>query len=224
MTRSLFAAIIGIAFAFPVSAAELSDSVKGKYLEARTCDVFTGPCFANADTGLSGRHAIMAWKIDSGTVHGTAVDGLSIVAVVAARDTLGLKQVAPAKAILIVDEKATSAQREALVAFAQKQGGTLLANVIDVRSSAIDIEICECPGNSCAKLTAGKDIRIETRCLDHKHDRGCGNEYAYYPPLASGVKAIAAMATESVFAGKGFNETWSETERRGAYVGTFATK
>jgi hypothetical protein len=33
-----------------VTAAEIS----GEYLEARTCDVYTGPCFANGDTTRKG--------------------------------------------------------------------------------------------------------------------------------------------------------------------------
>src|SRR5438477_13208444 len=88
-------------------------AVRGQYVEARTCDVFTGACFANADTGLIGRNAVLAWKVESGTVGGTRIDGLGVVAVVAAPDTLGLKQSAPGKAVVIVDEKATAAQREA---------------------------------------------------------------------------------------------------------------
>src|SRR5262249_38069747 len=141
--------------------------VKGQYVEARTCDVYTGPCFANADTGLAGRHAVLAWKVEQGTVSGTKLDGLGVVAVVATRETLGLKQVLPGKAVLIVDEKATPEQRKALVAFAKAQGGVLLEDVVDVRYAPVDLEICECKGNACAKVKAG-DAKVETRCLDAK--------------------------------------------------------
>src|SRR3954463_15041201 len=88
--------------------------VRGQYVEARTCDVFTGSCFANADTGLTGKNAALAWKVESGTVAGTRIDGLGVVAVVCASETLGLKQTGPGKAVVIVDEKATAAQRDAL--------------------------------------------------------------------------------------------------------------
>ena len=63
---------------------DTSVSVRGQYVEARTCDVFTGSCFANADTGLTGKNAVLAWKVESGTVAGTKLDGLGVVAVVAA--------------------------------------------------------------------------------------------------------------------------------------------
>src|SRR5262245_63263245 len=82
--------------------------VRGQYVEARTCDVFTGSCFANADTGLIGKHAVLAWKVECDAVADTRIDGLGVVAVIAAHETLGLKQSAPGKAIVIVDERATS--------------------------------------------------------------------------------------------------------------------
>src|SRR5262249_14757266 len=84
MNRWLYCA----AALFAAVATTSADEITGQYVEARTCDVYTGPCFANADTGLAGRHAVLAWKIDKGTVDGTKLDGLGIVAVVAARDTL----------------------------------------------------------------------------------------------------------------------------------------
>src|SRR5947209_9567742 len=94
----------------PVSAA----SISGQYVEARTCDVYTGPCFANADTSLTGRHAVMAWKIDKGSVGSVKLDGLNVVAVIATRETLGQKQNLPGKSVVIVDCKADADQKKAL--------------------------------------------------------------------------------------------------------------
>src|SRR5881227_997179 len=129
-----------------------SVAVRGQYVEARTCDVFTGSCFANADTGLTGKNAVLAWKVTSGTVSGTRLDGLGVVAVVAARETLGLKQSAPGKAIVIVDEKATADQRAALVAFVKAQAGDLADEVVAVRTAKVNLTICNCDGEGCATL------------------------------------------------------------------------
>ena len=74
-----------------------------------------------------------------------------------------------------------------------------------------------------AKVKAG-EARVETRCLDAQHDKACGNETAFYPPLSRGVAAKPALAVEHAFSGAGFNETWKDTERRGAYVGTFSVR
>jgi len=198
-------------------------TVHGQYVEARTCDVYTGSCFANADTGIVGKNAVLAWKIDSGTVKGMKLDGLGVVAVVAARDTLGLKQSAPGRGIIIVDDKATTAQRDALAAFAKAQAGDLLGEVVAVRSAPFNLTICNCDGEGCATLKAGT-VKIATRCLDADHDKACGNEDTLYPPLVKGVSAKAAMAVEHSFTGKGLSETWSDAGRRGAFVGSFVAR
>ena len=210
-------AVLGVAGPVP------SPQITGQYLEVRTCDVYTGACFANADTGLAGRQAVLAWKVERGTLDSARLDGLGVVAVVASTETLGQKLHCVAKSVLIVDERADSAQRAALVRLAKQQAGSLLGNVIAVRSGAVDLEICPCKGNACAKLSAAS-VRVETRCLDVDHDRGCGNDCNFYPPLSKGVLAKAAMATEHSFTGKDFNETWSDAERRGAYVGSFVVR
>jgi Protein of unknown function (DUF1326) len=221
MKRLLLLPALLVCFAAPTTGAPSVD-IRGQYVEARTCDVFTGACFANADTGLTGKNAVLAWKVQSGAIGGTRLDGLGVVAVVAARETLGLRQTAPGKAILIVDKNATETQRAALVDFVKAQVGDLAKDVVAVRTAVVDLNLCDCPGNSCATLTAG-DARISTRCLDRDHDKACGSETDYYPPLAKGVAAKAAMAVEHSFTGKGLNQTWSDAERRGAYVGSFVT-
>jgi hypothetical protein len=216
----LFAILALIVIAVPVNAAGIS----GQYVEARTCDVWSAPCFANAEMNLAGKHGLMAWKVDRGTLDNVSLEGLSVVAVISASDTLGMKQTVQGKALLIVDSKADAAQRGALIRLAKEQGGDLVKNVVSVQSAPIDMATCQCQGGSCAKLTAGKVARIETRCINTHTDNKCGNEFAFYPPLTKTAKATPAVAIEHCFTGQGFNETWKEAERRGAYVGTFESR
>src|SRR5947209_13573952 len=138
-----------------VTAPALADGVKGQYIEARTCDVWTGPCFANAEMNLGGKHALLGWKVERGSLGDVKLDGLGVVAVVAASDTLGLEQTGPAKAVLIVDERATSAQRDALVRLAKEQGGDLVKNVAGVQAARIDLVVCGCAEGGCGTLKAG---------------------------------------------------------------------
>jgi hypothetical protein len=214
---------LSLAFVMAAAVSAQAAGISGKYVEARNCDVYTGPCFANAVMNLSGKNGLMAWRVDKGSIGSVKLDGLGVVAVIVASDTLGLEQTGPAKAVLIVDSRANAAQREALIGLAKEQGGKLVANVVAVESAPVDLTICECKDNSCTKLTAG-NARLETRCLDAKHDKTCGNEENFYPPLAKNVAARAAVATEHGYTGKAFNQTWRDRERRGAYVGDFATR
>src|SRR5437667_4056982 len=108
MKRLLLLPALFVCVTAPTTGAPAVD-VRGQYVEARTCDVFTGSCFANADTGLTGKNAVLAWKVTSGTVGGTRLDGLGVVAVVAYRETLGRKPSAPGRVLVLEDTRFTSA-------------------------------------------------------------------------------------------------------------------
>ena len=69
-----------------------SHSIYGDYIEARTADVYTGPCFANSEAGLIGNLAVFGWKVDKGSWQGVNLDGLSVVAAVRANNTLGRRR------------------------------------------------------------------------------------------------------------------------------------
>jgi hypothetical protein len=215
LRRTLFACVASLLAIAPVSAA-----VTGHYVESRTCDVWTGPCFANADFNLTGKNAVMAWRVEKGNFNNVSLDGMGVAAVVSASDTLGLQQNGQSKVVLLVDQRASAAQREALIRMAQQQGGKLLANIVAVRAVPFDLSICECDGGGCAIVDAGGAF-IKTRCLAGEHDKVCGNESAYYPPLAAGVDVRPAAATDHGYRGVGLPETWREHDRRGAYVGSF---
>ena len=179
MTRWLLPTLAALLVATAIHA----DTLTGRYVEARNTDVYTGPCFANSDMNLTGKNAVVGWKIDKGTYDGVALDGLGIVAAVSATDTLGLKQTGRGKAVLIVDSRSTSEQQDALVGFAQEQlGGCHGVKIVGVQRAAVELNLIACPEGGCAVLKAG-DAVVKTRCIDHKIDKACGNEEAFYPPL-----------------------------------------
>lgn len=219
MRRFAFAVLAVLAGSNLVQAADIT----GQYVEARTCDIWTGPCFANADFNLTGKNAVMAWKIEQGRVNDVSLDGLSVVAVLSAQNTLGLEQTGAAQCVIIVDDRANTLQQKALVQLVRQQGGKLTHNVVKVHAAPISLSMCDCKGQTCAELNATV-ARVKTRCLDQNHDKACGNETAFYPPLARNVHARPAGVVEHVFRGTGLRETWSDPERRGAYVGTFEVR
>lgn len=229
MLRRMLFGILAVTLTFiaatPLTASNKSADIQasGMYVEARTCDVWTGPCFANADFNIGGKQGVMAWHIDKGQAGDLSLDGLNVVAVVSAANTLGLEQRSPAKAVILVDSRATEAQRDALVRFAQMQGGQLLANVVKVQAQSIRIDICPCNKNACAEVDATV-AKLKTRCINTEHDKVCGNESAFYPPLASNTKAIPAGVIEHAFRGQGLGETWSDSDRRAGYVGSFQVR
>src|SRR5687767_4930626 len=116
--------------------------LRGDYIEARTADVFTGPCFANSEVDAVGNLAVLGWRVGQGEFQGVKLDGLSVVGVVKASNTLGNihSPVYPVKSVVIVDERANPEQRLALKAFAQRMGGDLLQDVVRVEYQPISLK------------------------------------------------------------------------------------
>ena len=144
-------------------------SINGTYIEARTADVYTGPCFANGEAESMGKEAVFGWKITRGAWHGVDLGGLSVVGAIRGPHTLGnlYEPVNPTSAVLIVDSRANAEQRLALVSFAKEQGGIWLKDVVKVDAAPIEFTI---DNNNihggAAKLTAGSLAKIETRAMN----------------------------------------------------------
>lgn len=196
--------------------------ISGSYVEARTCDVYTGPCVANAEVNERGKQATVAWKIERGTQNGADLAGLSVVAVLDARATLGdpYQTPGPARTALFLDERASAAARSALRDFALTQLAAYQPVVVGERAAAIELDIGCCKGEGCAALEIAGEVKLATRCM-HSDDHVCGNESTFYPPLTSGVDAIAALASENAYEGTLFQKTWNDRDSRGAFVGDF---
>jgi hypothetical protein len=201
----------------------LNTSVRGDYIEARTADVFTGPCFANSEVDLVGNLAVFGWRVNQGSWKGVKLDGLGVVGVVRASSTLGNVNgdAYPVQAVLIIDEKANAEQRLALRAFAQRMGGDLLQDIVKVDYQPIAFEV---EGNNVhsasAKLTAGTLANIQTRAINNG-DHLCSNEENWYSPLTKVEHAMPAYALAHSFKGQGLGTTWSSPDKRSAFVGSF---
>jgi hypothetical protein len=198
-------------------------SVSGNYIEARTADVYTGPCFANGEAEMNGKEAVFGWKINNGQWHGVDVSGLAVVAAVRSAHTLGnvYEPDNPARAVLIVDSRADAEQRLALRNFAKTMGGDLLNDIVKVEYQPIELTIEHDNIHSgAAKLTAGSLAAIETRALGST-DHICGNEEVFYPPLTKLDHSMPAYALAESYSGPGLDETWSTPFGRSGFVGTF---
>jgi hypothetical protein len=217
-----FSAGASLLLAMLFSVALQAQQVRGEYLESRSTDVYVAQCFANGEAGLTGNQALMAWHVSEGSWNGVKLDGLTVAAAVRAQATLGdpYGQPYPAEAVLMVDDAANPAQRQALIALAQHEGGKLLENVARVEYVPVVLEV---PQNheGHAELRAGHLATIITRPLNH-HDHICGNETNFYPPLTNVENATSAVALTDEFRGDGLNSQWSTHDRRSAYIAEFS--
>ena len=197
-------------------------SLRGQYIEARNADVYTGPCFANGEAGQVGDLAVLGWSVEQGSWEGVPLDGLSVVGIIRAGNTLGAGiDVDPVRAVLIIDQRANLQQRAALRGLAQQMSGGLLEDVVRVEYAPITLTIKDNSiHTAAATLEAGGLARIETRALRTSDDI-CHNEETFYPPLTHVDHAMPAYTVADRFDGQGLGETWSAPGKRSSFVGSF---
>jgi hypothetical protein len=227
-----FAVLCGAltAMASFLAAAPADADIEGHYLESRTCQVYTGPCFANSEVGLTGKDAVLAWSIQKGSHGGVELSGLKVVMALRASKTLGfggIREAGKMKSVIYVDRKATAAQQLALVDFAKQHTGRAGEEVVRVTPAPIEmsLDIATLSGKLDVgnKLSGGKksDVRLITRKA-RPDDCICSNETAYYPPLTEVANFVPGVATVGEFKGRGLGSRWSMPGARNVYMGTFS--
>jgi hypothetical protein len=221
--RKIFGASLAALVLLGLAVVPAKAAVTGDYLEVRNADVWTGPCFASSQVDLTGKQAILAWKINKGAWKGTDISGLTVVAVVKASATLGdpYRNPLPSESVMILDQKATAQQRKALVDFAMARAGKLVGHVVRVDIAPVSLEVGKGANHGTDVLKAGNLAVVKTRPLC-QGDTMCGNETVYYPPLTRIEQSMPAFSEQDAFNGKGLGVVWNNRDARSAFVGTFS--
>ena len=193
--------------------------VTGDYVEVRTAEVFTGACILGSEWESLGREAILGWRVSSGSVNGTSLAGLAAVAVVGAdrnlgSETLGAPAPSSIRTVLLIDERATAVQREALIAMVRVLAPALTRNVIELRSVPISF------------VRDGVDVRVTAAeatldvTTNFEHSPTCGAT-RWFDPLATTTKAELGLARSHAWSGNTPGAKWEQTDRKSSFVGTF---
>lgn len=200
---------------------EAAEPLRGTYVEARTCQVYTGPCFANGEVGSTGKDAIMTWHIKSGDLHGVDLKGHSVALIAHASHTLGFngfEDATSTRAVLIVDSGADQIETAALEQFALAQTGLQKPQIAHVYHRDIEMSF------DMTDLTASVEVQdfasLETRKA-RKGDCICSNESAYYPPLTKLKGFVPGVTIEGDVSARKLGGRWSIPDSRTAYLGTF---
>lgn len=203
--------------------ANKAPAISGDYLEVRTCNVYVGGCIANGEMGITGKEAILVWSVRDGAWNGTRLDGLKVLAVVSADDTLGDLRYTPVagKAQLIVDDRANAAQREALVDMARALGGKLISTVVETHVADVRVAMDLSPGSPAASVRAGHLVTIETQSLSGKKTV-CAAETKFYPPLTEVSEAQPGYTAVAAYKGASLDRNWESVGLFSAYVGKFS--
>jgi hypothetical protein len=216
MKHALILAILAVS-AGTVAADGDRKELRGDYVEARTCAVWIGSCFANGEVNLMGKNAVIGWSVKEGSFDGAALDGLKIVAVLNAEGTLHTKYEGKVTAIVFVDGKATDRQADALVAMAKSLAPDHLGDIRKIERKAIDFT----RKGLEATVTVAKEIQVKTAEICACENSTC-HAYLFYPAFSKSAQVESAKSLAHSYQGDQLGVRWSDPERQSAMVGTFA--
>ncbi len=230
----IFSRAIGSAVLMLAPALAGAAEIRGEYVEARNADVFTGPCFSNAEIFIYGKQAVLAWKVKEGSWKGEDLSGFCVAAAVLGDTTFSQDHPDRAQSVLIVDSRASDRQQRALIDMAKTLGGARLGHVTNVAITRMSLTLEDhtagtesthsthkMPHSPRASFWAAGIAQIVTRPLDDR-DHFCGNEVVAYGPLSKGVDVQPAFTLGHEFKGKGLDRGWDDPNCRSSFVGHFA--
>lgn len=136
MKKLLILTTIALLLASGIAIATNSTTVQGEYLEARSASVYVGACHFGAEYVEGGREATLVWNIHQGNWNNVTLDGLTVVAVISAKDNLAI-ETKTRNSVLYVDKKATPEQRAALSNLLTTKHADVLGKVVATQIAPI---------------------------------------------------------------------------------------
>jgi hypothetical protein len=196
--------------------ASTSTQPQGHLIELNSCEVFAGGCVVSSQATLDGRYRVQAWDLVAGSWQGTDLSGLQAVVLEVATRNLAAADTPADRAVIYLPQKATNAQRQALLAWLRSSNAQLATASILTRVTPITLT--RAPDG--IHVQAGEFVSFRTVRLDDCSLRVCGEDLWYQPTTS------ASLFTVAVNAGSQVREpllqlTWSEHGKRSVFVARF---
>ena len=192
------------------------ETVQGEYLEARSVSVYVGACHYGAEYVEGGREATLVWNIRQGIWKGVSLEGLTVVAVVTAKNNLAI-DADTRRSVLYLDKKATSEQRTALTDLMTTKRSELLGEIVRTENTPITF----------TKEGVKYDLRVGevlTLSVSRYPCQNCTQPHQiWYKPLEQIDTAIVGKSTTYCYQDKILSVTWNCGEdTNNVFVGDFA--
>src|SRR5713226_6829784 len=110
--------------------------LEGRLLDVCSCDVLC-PCYVGADPDGGTCDSLVAWHIDTGTIQGVDVSGLTIAM---STHIPGNILKGNWRVLVYVDDKATPAQQDALVSVSTGKLGGPIADLAALMGEVVGVE------------------------------------------------------------------------------------
>jgi hypothetical protein len=198
-----------------VASERSTTKIVGDYVEARTASVFAGACHYNGELVTTGRDAIMAWKIGSGSWKGTDLAGVSAMAAVSSEDNLK-NETAARQSEIIVNGSATAAQTAALREMLEKQCGQQLGKIVSIRRGTVLFD------HTGSTYTVKADGFAEMKVQSMPNDECCKQpNLVWYSPLVQLEHRKVGYTVNASYSAGTVGDPWQWSQENTAFYGAF---
>jgi hypothetical protein len=121
------------------------------------------------------------------------------------------------RAIITVDARATTPQRDALVRMVREMSGGLITEVVRVETAPVRFATTA----KQVEITAANAITLTVN-KEMTHDPSCGAMQWFKPFSPQLTTAAMGTAETHAFSGTGLGSKWSAPHKRSAFWGTFS--
>jgi hypothetical protein len=196
-------------------AAPAGAEIHGRYVETRTAAVFAGACHYQGEIVTRGRDAVVALDIESGREEGVDLAGVKAVIIVAAADNLAAAD-ARRRSVLVVDEKAASAQVQALTRALSTRYAAATGDIVAVRRAPVRFVAA---GDSY-EVEAADYVALRVAGLP---DRACCKmpNLVWYEPLFPLQQRRVGLTRSARSEGAGLFTPWTEAGENSSFYGSF---
>ncbi len=196
----------------------------GRYVEARTASVFAGACHYGGERTTSGREALLAWSIDTGSFDGVDLSGACVAALVVDDQNLDDAQSldgAPSarRSVVYVPASASAAQRDALAHWVGTRSAQVLGEVRAVE--VVPLSVCVAAESYAAKVPGHFDLAGNS-LADHAC---CKMPFqVWYDPFTTLEGRLVGCDVRFVVEEPVLDSTWSLPGANAAFFGRFGTQ
>jgi len=129
---------------------------------------------------------------------------------------MGGEQPTAVKAIIIVDPRANTSQRDALVKLVRELSNGLITHVVRVDVAPVKFATSQ----KYVEISVPDNDILLTVNKEMTHDPSCG-AMQWFTPFTKLADAAMGVAEEHSFGGQGLNTKWSAPNKRSAFFGSF---
>ena len=216
MKTRIFSALALLLCVGSAPVATPAGKIVGDYVEARTASVFAGACHYNGELVTTGRDAVMAWNITSGTWNGTDLTGVRAMAAVSSESNLGDER-AVRKTEVVVDSSVSAAAAGAFVDMLRCRCAEQIGDIVTVNRGAVAFN--HTGGNYEVKAAGFGAMSVQAMPND---DCCTQPNLVWYSPLFHLEHRKVGYTTNAAYAAGRIGDAWQEGGENSAFYGSFS--